>query len=393
MKLKSIGLLAGSCFQTVQRRLSSTSPNAAVISNAPFFKTTETNPANLTKAHLGRFYTIEPEVMKFLFGGEKNFGLSPEFNEQCQTFNETSILVRKPFLDIKQCIETYDSSLPTLRYVLYGVPGGGKSITLVQLVHYAHVQDYVIVDVPYMPFFSRFITDTVPSSLRQDYVDHTARAVSWLQYFKLQNASRLKKLQLTTDKDYVWSKREITPKGSTIEEIVEHGLARPVFASESVYALIEQLKTSSSAKKCKTMVIINGANVLYNSTWRIRRPDRTEVPFDKLTLFEAFRQACKSDWSGGVVVASVDKKAVPVNHRESDMPRYLLTKTGWEEFDPFVPVLVDVYSSQEVQTTIDYYLERKWLMHPLAGTEKARKELEFLSTRNPETLMQLCNSR
>jgi small subunit ribosomal protein S29 len=86
--------------------------------------------------------------------------------------------------------------------------------------------------------------------------------------------------------------------------------------------------------------------------------------------------------------------------KDNDYPKHVhkipyacLLFQGWEEFDPFVPVFVDVYSSQEVQTIIDYYLERKWLQHPLAGTEKARKELEFLSTRNPQTLMELCNSR
>jgi len=66
---------------------------------------------------------------------------------------------------------------------------------------------------------------------------------------------------------------------------------------------------------------------------------------------------------------------------------------GWEDFDPFVPIHVDVYSPQEVQTTIDYYLERKWLAHKDAGSEMARKELDTLSVRNPHTLMQLCTYR
>jgi hypothetical protein len=51
------------------------------------------------------------------------------------------------------------------------------------------------------------------------------------------------------------------------------------------------------------------------------------------------------------------------------------------------------YTSQEVQTTIDYYLERKWLAHPKAGSEEGRLELEYLSTKNPRVLMELCNYR
>lgn len=72
---------------------------------------------------------------------------------------------------------------------------------------------------------------------------------------------------------------------------------------------------------------------------------------------------------------------------------YFVFHKGWDAFDPFIPIHVGKYTSQEVQTTIDYYLERKWLGHPRAGTEEGRLELEYLSARNPEYLMRLCCSR
>jgi len=73
-------------------------------------------------------------------------------------------------------------------------------------------------------------------------------------------------------------------------------------------------------------------------------------------------------------------------------PLYCISK-GWEDFDPFVPVHIDNYTSLEVQTTIDYFLDRRWLQHPKAKSEEGRLELEYLSTKNPLTLMKLCNSR
>lgn len=44
------------------------------------------------------------------------------------------------------------------------------------------------------------------------------------------------------------------------------------------------------------MVLIDGVNAFYYDSWRIRRPDRTEVPCTQITLFEAFKQAFKPDW-------------------------------------------------------------------------------------------------
>lgn len=46
------------------------------------------------------------------------------------------------------------------------------------------------------PYFTRFITDTVPSTLREGFYDHTTMAVKWLTTFKIQNSSILKKLQV-----------------------------------------------------------------------------------------------------------------------------------------------------------------------------------------------------
>lgn len=64
---------------------------------------------------------MDPELLKFLYGAEKTgvgIGIPDDFYLQCKTLTEACLLVRKPFLDLKQCIETYDPNLPTLRYIL-----------------------------------------------------------------------------------------------------------------------------------------------------------------------------------------------------------------------------------------------------------------------------------
>jgi len=174
---------------------------------------------------------------------------------------------------------------------------------------------------------------------------------------------------------------------------VEHGISRPVHASECLYALFAELKEQSTNKKCKTMVLVDGVNGIFYDCPYFKTSDNRIVPPSKITVFEAMRSIMKPDWTGGIVITTVDKRAMGFDGRESVLPRYLLKQEGWELLDPFVPIEVVNYTSQEVQTTIDYYLERKWLGHPAAGTEEGRLELEYLSTRNPRELMTLCSYR
>jgi len=88
-------------------------------------------------------------------------------------------------------------------------------------------------------------------------------------------------------------------------------------------------------------------------------------------------------------VVTVDSTAHPGELRESHLPRYLLTKEGFEMMDPFVPVEVTNYSEKEMQSQIDYYIDRKWLQQPKAHTEQGRRELYFTSAFHPYTLMTL----
>jgi len=302
-------------------------------------------------------------------------------------------MIRKPFLDVKACIEASDLQKPVVRYMLYGPSGCGKSMIMGSLVHYTYAQEYVLVNVPWAPLWTRFHKEVVQSQNREGYFDHTVNSVAWLSQFKIQNTNLLNKLDLKSSKAYQWSKREETVAGSPLMDIVEHGISRPVHAAECIHSLVTELKAMSSAGRCKTAVIIDGVNTFYYECIKLKRPDRSLIPPTMITVFEAFKELIKPDWTGGVVICSVDKLAVQSEFRETDLPRYLLTKEGWEQFDPCVPVFVDKYSSQEAQSTLDYYLERKWLQHPLAGSEEGRLELEYLSTRNPLVLMDLCNSR
>jgi hypothetical protein len=72
--------------------------------------------ANLSASHLGRFYPIDDKTYESLF--VQCQGFPKEFRENCRTFREQCVLVRKPFLDVKGCVDASDLKKPVIRYIL-----------------------------------------------------------------------------------------------------------------------------------------------------------------------------------------------------------------------------------------------------------------------------------
>lgn len=67
------------------------------------------------------------------------------YRKQIATFEECFWLCREQLLEAIHCLNIVSQNVPALRIVLWGQFGTGKSITLQQLIHFAHTQDYVII--------------------------------------------------------------------------------------------------------------------------------------------------------------------------------------------------------------------------------------------------------
>lgn len=65
---------------------------------------------------------------------------------------------------------------------------------------------------------------------------------------------------------------------------------------------------------------------------------------------------------------------------------------GWEKLDPFIPIPVSNYNELEMESVINYYVDRHWLQTVNGASAEGRKELVALSGYNPMTLMQVCNA-
>ncbi|GAB0099363.1 mitochondrial ribosomal protein S29 [Sergentomyia squamirostris] len=350
------------------------------------FRTNETSPSQHSLIHEGKFYQINPQIKKQLF---THGGFPKSYEKQMKTFAETTLMVRKPALEVMDYIKQINFNKPVIRYVLYGTNGVGKSLTLTHLLHYGSENDFVLVHVPWVANWLKRPKELVTLNEPEGYFDLPLDAAAWLIHFKNQNSPLLSRLQLTTTKDYVWSQREVTKEGSTLLELVEHGINRIKFATGTISALLEQLKILSTEGKCKTMVAINGFNAFFLKKTTLEALHRVKIPPEKITIVKPFLDIVTNDWQNGVCLLVVNKMAIPRGITDNELPVNLLGRKGFEHIDPFVPILVDDYSEKEYYSCIEYYLNRRWIQNRQNGFDE---ELKALSGKNPYKLMELCSS-
>lgn len=367
-------------------RCFSAAASAPADLSAEPFRTNENSPSTQSLKQATKFYSQPAEIKKQLF---THGGIPKTYERQLKTFGESCLMVRRPAIELMHHIRSSDLSKPTTRYVLYGKDGVGKSLTLNHVLHYGHENEFVIVHVPWVPNWFKRPKEKASSTTREGCFDLPIDAAAWLIHFKLQNAHILPRLDLKCSRDYVWSKRESTAAGAPLLELIEHGIARIKFASDTIAVLLDELKEQSTAGRCKTMVAIDGYNAFFYPHTLIRAEHRVKVRPDQITLTQPFINITDHNWSNGVCVLVVDRLALNADRMESELPRYLLGKEGFEHLDPMVPIRVDNYTQQEFDSCIEYYVNRKWIQNTEPGFEK---ELQFLTNSNPYELMQICRS-
>jgi small subunit ribosomal protein S29 len=80
------------------------------------------------------------------------------YGGQLKTFGECVWLCRSPLIEAINCIKNVSPSTPSFRLVLWGQFGTGKTLTLNQIVHYGHDENFVIVHIPSGIIFIRIVS-------------------------------------------------------------------------------------------------------------------------------------------------------------------------------------------------------------------------------------------
>lgn len=350
------------------------------------FRTQENDPTNHSMAQEGLFYTIpEADVRQIL-----QKGLSVQFARQSKTFNETCLMVRRPALELIDYLKKLDFDHTAPRFMLYGNSGSGKTMTLAHVLLFCAKNNWMIVHAPFPSDWCFRYHETSPSPHKAGRIDLPVDAAEWLVNFRSQNLHFLKDIRVS--QRYLWTKREVTEAGSPLGEVVDFGLSRMKFASDCIGAILKEVRIQAAKHKFKLLVAIDGVNAFWCRT-TIKNAEKELLMADQLSLVHNFKKMLLPTWTHGAIVCSVDALANPRDRRDLHTPNYLLGKEGFKWMDPFIPIHVPYYSEKEAYSCIEYYLDRNWIQHEAAQTEEGKKELIFLSNRNPFQLMRICSSK
>lgn len=351
------------------------------------FRTQENDPACQSKKDLAQYYTLPSAHIRTLFP----HGLPRRYQQQVKTFNEACMMVRQPALEVISYLKQTDFSKPPLRYLFYGEKGSGKTMSLCHTVHFCYTQGWLLLHIPDAHRWVKNCKELLPSSYNTSRFDQPLEATEWLRNFKITNQHFLSKIK--TKQRYVWTKREFTEEGSLLGELVDQGISRVKSSSDVVGAVMRELRLQSGQPESdfRLAVAVDGVNALWGRS-TIKKEDKSAVDPEELTLVYNLRKLMTNDWTGGAIITTLAQTGSLYTSKSAYLPQELLGERGFDSMDPFIPLSVPNYSEKEFESCYLYYMDRQWLQHPQSRTEEGKKELIFLSNRNPSILDRVCAS-
>lgn len=349
------------------------------------FRTQENDPARHSEKHIGQYYTMPSAHIRTVFP----HGLPWRYQQQVKTFNEACVMVRQPALEVISCLKKTDTSKPAVRYLFYGLKGSGKTMALCHTIQFCYMQGWLVLHIPDAHLWVKNCKELLPSSYNTSRFDQPLQATEWLRNFRITNEHFLSKIK--TKQRYVWTKREFTEEGSPLGELVDQGISRVKSSSDVVGAVMKELRLQSGQPESdfRLALAVDGVNALWGRS-TIKKEDKTAVDPEELTLVYNLRKLMKNDWTGGAIITTLSQTGSLYTSKSAYLPQELLGERGFDCMDPFVPVSVPNYSEKEFESCYLYYMDRHWLQHPQCQTEEGKKELIFLSNRNPSMLDRIC---
>ncbi|XP_075965045.1 small ribosomal subunit protein mS29 isoform X2 [Anarhichas minor] len=345
------------------------------------FRTQENDPACHSEKQMGQYYTLPSAHIRTLFP----HGLPRRYQQQAKTFNEACMMVRQPSLEVISYLKKADYSKPSLRYVFYGLKGSGKTMSLCHTLHFCYTQGWLVLHVPDAHLWVKNCKELLPSSYNTSRFDQPLQATEWLRNFRITNERFLSKIK--TKQRYSWTKREFTEEGSPLGQLVDQGISRVKSSSDVVGAVMKELRTQSGQPESdfRLAVAVDGVNALWGRS-TIKKEDKSAVDPEQLTLVYNLKKLMTNSWTGGAIITTLSQTGSLYTSKSSYLPQELLGERGFDTMDPLIPVSVPNYSEKEFESCYLYFMDRQWLQHPQSRTEDGKKELVFLSNRNPSML-------
>lgn len=95
-------------------------------------------------------------------------------------------------------------------------------------------------------------------------------------------------------------------------DMIDFGIARGKYVCDVIDGVLNEIKLSSTAGMCKTLVLLDGFNALFAEDSIIKDAEFKLLYAQRVSLTHSFLNFTKYDWCNGAIVALVDILAVKV---------------------------------------------------------------------------------
>ncbi|VDK28613.1 unnamed protein product [Gongylonema pulchrum] len=304
--------------------------------------------------------------------------LPPKFRKQVDTLDECVWLYRRPTLEATNL----GVNVPNLRMVLWGRWGTGKSMTVFQTIYCVWNKNATFSAMQIM----RDYIEVKMSTYRDGRIDFPVLGHQILNRFKLMNTPHWHKLKVFLCSEFAMHELSDFLSSNT-------GLAAPSLSCDCVGGLIRELTYHCSAGKFPLLVTIDHANSLYGKT-TLKDTNHKLVDAKYFSLVHHLRKLLqRNDWTNGACLLVADKREVSDARDHLTVPLETpleLFGEHVENIEPFIPIETSLYTADEMDTLYEYYLEKNWIASQTGRTERAKKELRFLSAGSPYNYERLC---
>jgi len=351
-------------------------------------RTNDSNPQNHSFNDIGSFYTIPDNDFTTCF----ELQIKNDFSRLLKLFNDKSIIIRNPAVEVINYLKNSDYTQPINRYIFYGKIGSGKSVQMAHVSHYAFTQsNWLLIHFSNIFDFLNMSTDLNPNSRDEKILDTPTLSGFWLKSFLNMNHYFLKKYNPKTLKEIQWNQKESMPVGSLWIDMINFAISRPKYATDCIGIILREAREHAQLNEFKVLGILRGVNCLFQLS---RKADTAAqyIPAERIGVLCYLKRFMKNDWCNGAIICSVNQDTIyRITGEESYYPKCLLGNGGMQDLNPFVPIYVESYTDQETLNYLNFLAENHWLTIPEAIDPHGigRREIVFLADNRPLELFNI----
>ncbi|XP_019857710.1 PREDICTED: 28S ribosomal protein S29, mitochondrial-like isoform X2 [Amphimedon queenslandica] len=264
------------------------------------------------------------------------------------------------------------------RFLFYGPDDCGKSVCLLQIIHYCLANDWIVLHVPSVFKWTHSSRELKPLLQTDGLYDLPDDTVDWLSQFKEMNHQHISELKLS--QDYTWNNKETVKAGESLLDIIKLGIAKPKVSHNVFHTIFNEI---SVLNKQSVLLAVDDINGCYCPT------SFKQVEPEHLCIVKTLREFLQPNKFKGVVVGSVSRRLL--KNMRTKGTRYtgmVSGRKGRYLLESFDPVKVMPFSAGEFNTYINNLNKENWMNKEL--NKLMEDELWTLSGGVPGELEKIC---